>query len=511
MNRRRNRACPDTTLHPTALAAALVLAAGPAVAQDAPARTFTLTPHFTASETYTVTDSGQNRDVRDGEFVTRLGPGLRLASRSGRVQGSLDYTLNATWYSKNSDARTIDNALSAAFLAEAVESRFYIDARASISRQPVSAYGRQSFDDRTGFNENRAEVATATLSPYLVGMFGDLASWQLRYNASVTETRGSSVNDSTTYGPVFTVSSARPGALIGWGLLASKSTVDFKAGRATEIQRLNAQVFVRPNPDLSLSVNGGQERTNVGSTISRTYDNWGAGLRWTPTPRTQIALQRDQRYFGRGHSVLVEHRMRRSVVRYTDSRDSTNGADHAGVGQPITLYQLFFLQFASLQPDPVLRDQLVRDFLRAINRDPNELVAAGLLGSAVSLQHRRDLSWALQGIRTTLTLQANTTNSRILDDPTNTARRESDRLWGYSATVSHRLTPVSSLTLTGARQVTKSTPTLAGNDLKSLLLGWSSQISTRTSVGVSARYSIFDSPSDPYREAAVTASVSLLF
>jgi uncharacterized protein (PEP-CTERM system associated) len=515
MKRASRRLSFAPPLRPTALAAALALAAWPALAQDdgqaAGGRRLVVTPTFTASETYTETDSGVSRDVRDGEFVTRLSPGVRISSRSGRVQGSLDYRLNATWYSKSSEAKSFDNALSAAFLAEAVDNRFFIDARASISQQSISPFGRQSADDRTRFNDNRTEVATATLSPYLVGPLGSFATWQLRYNASLTETRGGAVNDSLTYGPTLTVSSSSAGALVGWGLLASQQTIDFKGGRETEIERVNAQLYFRPDPDLQLSVNAGQERTDVGAAFSRTYDNWGAGLRWTPTPRTQIALQGEERYFGRGHSVLVEHRMKRSVVRYTDSRDSTSGADPNGVGQPVTLYQLLFLQFASVQPDPVLRDQLVRDFLRAIGRDPNELVAGGLLGSAVSLQQRRDLSWALLGVRTTLNLQAYTSHTRILDDPNNTSRIEPVRLWGYSATVSHRLTPTSSVSLTGTRQVAKSTATQAGNDLKSLLLSWSERISTRTSVGLSARYSTFDSPTDPYREAAVTASVTLVF
>lgn len=512
MNRRRRRPTIAPPPRPTAVAAALALVAWPALAQDGAAgRRVTVTPTFTASETYTETDSGASRDVRDGEFVTRVSPGLRVASRSGRVQGSLDYQLNATWYSKTSEAKSFDNALSASLLAEAVENRFFIDARASISQQSLSPFGTQSADPRTRYNDNRSEVATVTLSPYLVGPLGNFATWQLRYNASLTETSGGTVNDSLTYGPTLTVSSSNTGGLVGWGLLASQQTIDFKGGRATEIERVNAQLFFRPDPDVTLSVNGGQERTNVGSAFSRTYDNWGAGLRWTPTPRTLIALQGDERYYGRGHSVLVEHRMRRSVVRYTDSRDATSGADPTGVGQPVTLYQLLFLQLASVQPDPVLRDQLVRDFLRSIGRDPNELVAGGLLGSAVSLQQRRDLSWALLGVRTTLNLQAYNSTTRILDDPNNTGNTEPVRLWGYSATVSHRLTPRSSLSLTGSRQIAKSTSTQAGNDLKSLLLAWSSQVSTRTSVGLSARYSVFDSPTDPYREAAVTASVSLVF
>ena len=42
-------------------------------------------------------------------------------------------------------------------------------------------------------------------------------------------------------------------------------------------------------------------------------------------------------------------------------------------------------------------------------------------------------------------------------------------------------------------------------------LNWTDRLGPRTTVSVSARYSVFNSATDPYRESAVTASLSMRF
>ena len=42
-------------------------------------------------------------------------------------------------------------------------------------------------------------------------------------------------------------------------------------------------------------------------------------------------------------------------------------------------------------------------------------------------------------------------------------------------------------------------------------LAWSDQIGRRTSAGASARYSVFDSPTNPYHETALSATLSMRF
>ncbi len=493
-----------------ALGIAALSAPAPAVAQEAAGgRTVAITPTFSATQTYT--DSRRTSGFSGGEFITQLSPGLRLSSRSGRIQGSLSYSLNAAYYSEHPETRSLQNSLSAAFSAEAVEKWAYVDARASVTQQALSAFGQQTVANTAQANANRTEVATVSVSPYVRGSLAGLANYEVRLNAGATNARDSIASDSTNASASVTLSSARPGAVFGWALIGSRQRVDFRAGRATDTDRVNAALTATPAHDLQLSLNGGKESTNVGGFRRQNYDNWGWGARWTPTERTNVALQSDHRYFGNSHSLVFEHRMPRSVWRFSDSRNATSGSDPNGVGQPITLYQLLFDVYASKYPDPVLREQFVLEALRFFGLNPNAIISGGLLTSAVTLQRRQDLSFALLGLRDTLNLQAFTSESRLLDNPNNTPDDGPVRLLGGTGTLSHRLTPTASISLTGSRQKTLGTRTRRGNDLKSLALSWSGQLSRHASTSLGARYTVFNSDIDAYRETSVTASISLQF
>ena len=249
----------------------------------------------------------------------------------------------------------------------------------------------------------------------------------------------------------------------------------------------------------------------MASVSKTTYNNWGVGATWRPTPRTRAQFDTDDRYFGRSYRVLLEHRLASSSVQFSSSRDSSSGSDPSGAGQRVTLYQVFFAQFASIQPDPVLRDLLVLDFLRAQNLDPNAVVSGGFLNSAVTVQERHQLTLSYAGMRMAGSVQAFASNSRVIDAAAATPTGQDTRQWGYLASASYRLTPSASLALTGSRLLTQATATQGGTELKSLSLSLSSQIARRTSASVSARYSVFNSATNPYREAAITASLSQRF
>jgi len=499
---------------PAALGAVVAVwgaGAVPASAQDAgQARSSSLAPTFAAEEAYVET-RGRAVGENGGELITRLSPGLRLSSRSGRIQGSLDYAADLIYRSGHEDTKggEVQHALSAAFVAEAVPNRAFVEARATVSQQSISAFGQQSVDGLQD-NPNRTEVASVSVSPYLRGNLGTLADYELRADAGLTRTRHSTA-DSTNTGGSFVLKSARGGSMFGWSLLATQQRVDFKETGTTDNARLNATVSVTPMPELRLSASAGRESVDEGNgTEKRTLNTNGVGLQWTPTARTNLSIDAEERYFGHSNRVAFSHRMPRSIWTYSLTRDATGGS---ATSRPVTLYQLLYEQAASQYPDPAVREQAVLDFLRTAGRDPNEIIGAGFVNSAISLQRRQDLSFAWLGLRTTFTVNAFTSDVRLLDSTASTdpAAGEAVRQHGYSATLTHRLTPVSSINFTGSRQMTFDTPTRAGNDLKSAGISLISQLGQRTSGQLGARYTVFNSPTDPYRESSLTGSLSLRF
>ena len=504
--RRRTKAF---ALVPLALAV-MVLAPRHAAAQDAGSgRSTSLSASVDSQVSYVV--NSRTGGLDGGEFVAQLRPGLQISSRSGRIVGSFNYALGLSHHSRNNDGQNVQHQLNASFSAEAVPRWMYVDGTATVSQQTVSAFGQQSVTGSTQDNRNRIEVASVSLSPYVRGVFGSAVNYEARFTGNATNGRRSIAADSSGTAGSLSLSSAIGGTAIGWGLLALTQTSDFRAGRETKNDRYSASLSYTPDADLSFSLRGGQESTDVASVSKTTYNNWGAGLTWRPTPRTRLQLDTDDRYFGRSYRVLLEHRLASSSVQFSSSRDSSNGSDPSGAGQRVTLYQVFFAQFASIQPDPVLRDLLVLDFLRSQNQDPNAVVSGGFLNSAVTVQERHQLTLSYAGMRMAGSVQAFASNSRVIDAAAATPTGQDTRQWGYLANASYRLTPTASLALTGSRLLTQATATQGGTELKSLSLSLSDQLARRTSASISARYSVFSSATVPYREAAISASLSQRF
>jgi uncharacterized protein (PEP-CTERM system associated) len=492
-------------------AAALAAVAGGAVAQ-ATGPGLRIESSIGADLSYT-DFRGRFTQPNGGESALRVSPGFRLFSRSGRVQGSLDYGGTAVFrHGRGDSEREWLNGLRASFLAEAVPGWAYVDASASISQQSISAFGRPVGNTAVG-NTNRTEVTTLSIAPYVRGLIGGVAEYTVRLAANTSDSRAATTPDSTTTTASASLASASRGAQFGWGLDASRQRFEFKGStRASDTDRVNALLSLAPDPDLRFTVSGGQEQTNVASVSRERYENYGVGVVWTPSPRTSVRLQAEERYFGRSHSLSLQHRLARSAFTYTDSRN-VSGGDGTAVGQPVSAYDLFFQLFASQQPDPVLRDQLVRDFLLANGIEPNAIVAGRALAAGVTVQRRQDLGWALQGVRMTLALQAFRSDSRRIDaDPGVVLTGNEDAAQnGYSASLSYRLTPQETVTVAGSRQNTQATASRSGTNQKSASVGLSSQLGRRTSAGASARYTVFNSPTEPSRETSLNASISLRF
>lgn len=488
------------------LAAACVAVGGSAVAQEREG----LTVVRELSLTQTLTDNYQGPGSVGGrsESITSISPGLRISSRSGRVVGSLDYALNGLIYGRDSQASNVQHRLAANGRGELIPGHLDLNLAAAISRQPRSAFDLQSADGSLT-DRNQAEVRRLSVQPVLYGNLGGWIAARAVGNASATD--GGSEAGTRGRGLSLSLAPARSGGLVGWGLEASRQITDFEGGRRTTNDRFIASVVAQPDVDLQLGLRVGTERSDLASLDSRRFDNWGASLRWTPSPRTRVALDGDRREFGNAHSVSVEHRMRRSVLRFTDTRSLNDGRTQSG--GTMTAYDLFFELFAAQEPDPVAREALVREFLEQNGVNPDAVLGGGFLTSAITLQRRQELSLALTGQRTTFVVSTYRTDTERADP---LSSGQDDLLGGpvhqrgLGVTVAHRLTPVSSLTLGLSSQRTRG-GVGAANGLDSVQLGWVTRLNDRSNLSLTVRHSEYEDQVDPYTENAVLAAFSRRF
>ena len=465
-------------------------------------------PTLTVSTTYSDT-RGQSFAEADRQFITQISPGFSWVSRQGRVQGPVDYTLNARFYSKQVEADNRQNALAASLKAEAIEDWLFVDGRASVAQEAISPFG-QPVSGSLVVNKNAAEVRTYSVSPYVRGRIFGSAVYEARWTSARTTGASTIASNSDTETSLISLGSAS-GAPVGWAVQATHQEVDFGSGANSANDRISAQVSVAVNPELRVGLTGGRESTDVIGGLRQSYDNWGWTAHWTPSPRTDLSVASERRYFGSSHNLRFTHRMRRSTWIYTDTRGTSSGGDGLGIGQPVSLYNLYFSLFEAQEPDPLLRDQLVRAFLRANGLDAAALASGGFLTSAVTLQRRQELALAIQGVRASISLQAYRGETQALQSVGSQQDDSPVRQSGYTASVSYRLTPSSSLSLLGSRQHTAASVVQPQFTAKSASLAWVVNLGPSVSASAALRHTDFDNISNPYREAAATASLNVRF
>jgi len=201
--------------------------------------------------------------------------------------------------------------------------------------------------------------------------------------------------------------------------------------------------------------------------------------------------------------------MQRSTWRVSDTQSVSQGNQN-GVTGTGTIYELLFLQYSGVEPDPVKRDLLVRKELQDRGLSADAIIGYGFLASSPTTLRRQELSFTLQGQRTTLTssltqsrsqkLGSASTGGGDLDQTSEVVQR------GLSMSLAHRLTPSSSATLSLSRMESRGDDGALSTTMDSIVANWTGRLGIRTSVSLGARYTRFDSAT-PYRENAIFANL----
>lgn len=444
---------------------------------------------------------------QDKAFITTVSPGLNVVSRSGFLRGSLDYSLNGLLYMKTAQRDQVQQALSAQATLEAVPNWFFIDGRASIGQQAISAFGVAAADSNL-VNANRTEVASLSLSPYLRGRAAGLVDYELRAETIETRAKDTQIGDGSTRSALLSLKGIGDGRALNWSATLRDQQSQPRSGRDTQTLSATLGLTYRPDIDWRFGANAGRERSDLQSAAARTGTTYGVSAIWTPGPRTKLDMNWSHQVYGSTHGFVFEHRMARTVWRYSDTRAVTT-AFQGGSGTQSN-YELLFLQFAAIEPDPIKRDVLVRQYLQSLGLGAGSTTTNGFLSSSSNLTRRQDLSMSWQNQLSTVTLSVNQSNSRRLDPNDGTAgdlSRSSGVLQrGYSLSLAHRLSPQQSLSATLQQTQSRGDLGSQATDLKSITASWNAKLGRRSSIQLGSRHSNFDSVARRYRENSVFAT-----
>ena len=474
-------------------------------------RGWTIEPSVSLRQSFT--DNQRLQTVKESDAITEASAAVRVTGSGGPLRGFLDYSLTGSAYARNSDANELRHFLAMASTAELVSGWAFVDLRGSYTQQIVSAFGSQSPDPALN-NSNRQDVGSLSVAPNLRGRFGGAVRYEARLSYEITRAKGTDATDVANSSALLHLDSGGTGSPLGWTADVTHNVADYRIGRRTFDTRARAGVTYVINREFRVGVTAGQERTDLQVLGGASNATWGGQFSWTPTERTLLSAEAEKRFFGTGYSLQLTHRTPNTAWAVSGSRDISTDSSQ-GVASFGSAYDLFFRQFASTEPDAVKRDVLVRSFLQNNGINPNTVVVGGFLASSATLVRAQSASVALNGVRNTITLRAAASQSQRADEfatnfddlSTNKVVRER----GIALDWAFRLTPTSSINLTGSIQRNKGDTNAQETTLKAITVGWSAPLGARSTVSAGARHAVFESNTSPYDENALFAAIRLAF
>ena len=500
----------------TAVLAGLLLASFGAAAQTEPEitskRTVSVVPRISLTETYT-DNLYLTGSPTKSEWVTELSPGVKVDIAGARLKAFFDYSFTKLAYASEGALGRSQNSLNTGGTLEAIEKWFFVDFGGMISQQSISAFGTQAGSNNTAINGNQTEVAEYRISPYLRGRLAGAVDYEARISRDTTRPKDDVAPGSASTDAFVTLTGGGRASGLGWTADVGQRNDSYTTGRDTEAQRINLGLYKAFSPQVKVTAKIGHESNDYTTVDRQTYDTYSLGLNWAPSEVTKLAATVGHRYFGNAHDISFEHRTGRTVWTFSDVVDDYT-QNQSGMTSQGSNYDLLYRQFAAVEPDPTARATLVSNYLQK-NGISATAVSSSFLSSAVTLERRQSLSFALLGLRDTILLSVSQTRStRVdtlstgVDDLTNS---DVVRQQWLNANYSHRLTPDTSLGVTLSRQDTSGDNSLQDTSLKELHVNLTGKIGKHAAATLGARRMLFQSNTAPYAESALIGTFNMQF
>lgn len=477
-------------------------------------------PRFETSlsvmETYT--DNADATKNGNSDWITEVTPTISIRRSTGHVTGSLYASLRNALYANDGSQSTSFVTLSGNGHVEAIDDSLFIDIRSSISRDNLSSFrGRPQWDTQN--TNSQSEVRYISIAPRWVGHLGkgDM-EFSVSYDGQALSYGSNMSNQSmgTFRARLFNPTA---GERFGWSIDYSKADNAYHDSNQQNVSdtSLTGTLTFYVSPQVSLRGIIGTEKNNYMTGKDESGTVTGYGFNWRPTPRTNMDGTLEHHVYGDTYDVRFSHRLALASVDLSLSRDISSAYQTATNSLGSYYYNLFSSSLISQFPDPLQRDQATREVMRALG-----IPTGGSFGNFATnsffIDQRIQAGVTLIGARHSLALsmyrsdRTKTNNNAVTNPSDDFASNDNIKSWGTTISLSHQLTPNSSLT--GAVYWSRSEGTGGGPSQssrdKGLTLGYSKQLGARTSGALNFRRET-SSGDDSFTENAVTASLSRTF
>lgn len=288
------------------------------------------TPYITLGEIYTDNVTLAPDGAEQDDFVTFLNPGFSLRRDKGRVKANVAYQMQNLFYASNSDFNDTFHRLDALGEAEVLRDHFYIDAASSVSQQVINAQQAAAISNHS-VTDNRSDVITASVSPYVRQKFGSSTQALARYRYGIVNYNDDDVegftSDANVNSGLVALGSPPEGKRLSWLGAYNYQRVNYDSfDTADTFQQAGVRLDYQLARAIGLVALGGYEddkfeRETTGLEPRGTF--WEAGLRLDPGPRDLLEARYGERFFGNTYFFSWAHTGRRFATQIAYSEDVT--------------------------------------------------------------------------------------------------------------------------------------------------------------------------------------------
>jgi uncharacterized protein (PEP-CTERM system associated) len=483
------------------------------ISSSSSAAEWTFVPSVGVSETYTDNVNLAPKPYAESDYVTEIMPSISIVGDGPHVKFDANFAVQELDYAeKNAPAQFLDQ-LHANTHAELIDNLFFIDGAASVSQQNISALGPQTTDN-IYVTDNRTNVRTYDISPYLSHAFDTFATSELRYSFDSVAANAGGLLDSRTDTVALNINSGKAFNMLGWGLQYNDQIIHYPAEDSVELKTIGGNFSYLLVPAFMLTATTGYDHNDYATLgLTKGYF-WTTGFSWAVSERTNIAASVGHRYYGNTFSLKATARSRTTIwdLSYNESISTTQSQFSLPPAIDTSSYLNELL--SGTISDPTQRGQAVNSVVQNAGLPSSLANSTNYFTNGVFLQKQLQGSVVLYSPKTTVVLSLFDTVRDPLSGQEDTAifleDGKTDQLGG-SAVLSRRLSAQTSANVTLLSSRVDSLSIQQVDRTQTVKFGLTKQFSRRLSGTVEIRRDQDESSQAGagYRENAIAAFLSM--
>ena len=299
----------------------------------------------------------------ESQYVTQITPFINLQGEGGRASLDLNYQMQYVDYLSDDINNEIYHQLFADANAELVEQLLFIDLSAANFQSAITSAASIP-QDNISISDNRTNITTTTISPYINTRIFSKADLNIRYSHVDTKyDEFEDVQPDTTnenYLAELSNTTTNDRGPLDWRLRYSKNELNTNLVESNYYEQSSLALFYNISSQLVPYTTIGNEANKI---VNTSFDEggtfWNVGLTWRPTPRTMIIGEYGERFYGTSNSFSWTTRGRTTNISINYSEEITNtGEVFAGRPPPTDAPVGSENEFIPISIRPYLRKRL---------------------------------------------------------------------------------------------------------------------------------------------------------